>query len=250
MGSGQILFLGTGTAFNDDGRGSQAIWLAPAGGPPFLVDIGPTAMSAARRYGAPLEQLDRLLVTHLHGDHTAGWPFLLLHWVFAVRRTRPFDVHGPSGTRECLEGLVRHCYGELLERHTFEIRYHEIPVESRDSLESGGLELDVYPMQHHASSIGYRLRVGELRVAVSGDTAWCDSLERLGQGSDLLILECTSAGPPLPAHVCLDEVRRGVERLGAARVVLIHLPDAVAAELARDPIPGVAAAHDGMKLEL
>ena len=46
-----IVFLGTGNAFNVDGRGSQSIWIEPAGGPPFLVDVGPTALAAMQRFG-------------------------------------------------------------------------------------------------------------------------------------------------------------------------------------------------------
>jgi len=109
----RIRFLGTGNAFNADGRGSQSLWLEAAGEPALLVDAGPTALCAMERFGEDCQRLDRLFVTHLHGDHTAGWPFLLLHHVFLGRRERGFTVHGPAGTQNLLEGLAGHCYGEL-----------------------------------------------------------------------------------------------------------------------------------------
>jgi ribonuclease BN (tRNA processing enzyme) len=85
-----------------------------------------------------------------------------------------------------------------------------------------------------------------MRLAVSGDTGWCDNLERLGEGCDLLILECSSTRAESPTHLSLDEIRSGRERLGNGRIALVHLPDAVAQELAIDPVPLLFCAHDGM----
>lgn len=256
MGTVRITFLGTGTAFNEDGRGSQAILIFPAGGSPFLVDAGPTLMVAMMREELDSSTIDRLFLTHLHGDHVAGWPFLVLHQIILHQRTRPFHVYGPHGTRECLQGLLHSCYADLLERQAFEIRYHELPIEKADAVAGGpGVTLDTLPMNHHPTSIGLRFHLGSdsataRSVAVSGDTAWCENLELLGQDCELLILECTTITPTGARHVSLEEVRRGIVGLGAGEVVLTHLSDEVAGRLSIDPIPGVSAAHDGMVVDI
>jgi ribonuclease BN (tRNA processing enzyme) len=87
-------------------------------------------------------------------------------------------------------------------------------------------------------------------IGVSGDTGWCDRLERLARGSDVLILECTSRRAEAEVHLSLDEIRRNAGRLAAERIVLVHLTDEVAEALAIDPIPRVSAAHDGMLLAI
>lgn len=251
MGQLKLHFLGTGTAFNTDGRASAGILVEPEGARSFLVDAGPTLMSLAQRSGADCTSVDRLFLTHLHGDHVAGWPFLLLHQVVLQRRTRPFDVYGPPGSRECLEGLARLCYAEVLERQRFEVRYHELAVEPARGIPAGeGMELETHPMDHHPSSIGLCFDVAGRRVAVSGDTRWCDELERLAAGSDLLIVECTTEHRDTSAHVSLEELREARGRLRASNVVLVHLTDRVAEALATSPIPGVVAAYDGMTVEL
>jgi ribonuclease BN (tRNA processing enzyme) len=248
-----IRFLGTGNAFNLDGRLSQAILLQPTGGGPFLVDMGPTTTLAMEKLGIDAGALERIFVTHLHGDHTAGWPFLLLTLAYLRKRVRPLDVYGPLGTRRILETLVSACYGDIFagDRETFEIRYHEIPVaEDRGRAAGGDLRFDVVPVDHHPSSVGYCFHSGDRRVGITGDTRWCPGLERLAELSDVLVVECTSIEKQDYAHVSLDELRAARSRLASERIVLVHLMDSIEAALARDPIPGVVAATDGWLLEL
>jgi ribonuclease Z len=245
----QIHFLGTGNAFNADGRATTALLFRPDEAAPFLLDCGPDLMRSLVRSALDFRSLDRLFLTHHHGDHVAGWPFLLLHLVIQHRRTRPFEVVGPAGSRECLEMLARTCFGEVLRLQEFEIRYRELAVEPAEGLSTdAGPRFDVLPMQHQASSIGYRFHQDGLAFAATGDTAWCDNLERLASGSDCIALECTSLRPLPGSHVSLEELREKAPRLGSTRIFLVHLTDEVATELARDPIPNVVAAHDGFSL--
>jgi ribonuclease BN (tRNA processing enzyme) len=222
MVASQLHFLGTGTAFHTDGRSSQCLLARPASSPPFLVDLGPTAMAAMMRWQVATDELERLFVTHLHGDHVAGWPFLLLHLEFLDRRTRPFEVYGPRGVRACLEGLMSLCYPDVLEGPGlgFEVRYHEVAVASASGLKVGETSFDVEPMDH--------------------------GLERLARSSDVLVVECTSVARVPHAHISLEEIREQIDRLGECEVVLIHLSDEVGAELAADPLPRVTASYDGM----
>ena len=255
MTQGSITFLGTGTAFHTGGRGSQSLFVRPPEGSPFLVDVAPTSIAAAQRHGADLAAIDRLFLTHLHGDHVAGWPFLFLHFLFVHARTRPFDVYGPVGSRRTLEGLVELCYAELADRARFALRYHELPVVEAADVEAGdAVRLDTLPMRHHPSSIGLRLHLaragGECVLAVSGDTAWCAAVPRLSAGADVLALECTTVAAGLEGHLSLEELRGHAAELSARRIVLVHLTDEVAADLATDPLPRTLAAHDGLEIGL
>jgi ribonuclease BN (tRNA processing enzyme) len=247
MASPLIQFLGTGNAFNTDGRGTQSILFAPGSASPFLVDLGPNSIYAMVRFDVDWRKIDRLFLTHLHGDHMAGWPFLLLNMVILDRRTRPFDVYGPEGTRSALEGLAGLCFQDVLERQSFDIRYHELSVAEQGGVQGRqGMQFDVLPMEHHPSSIGYRFHVDGSSIGVSGDTGWCDSLEQLAEGCSVLILECTSVQPESRNHLCLEEIRSGRDRLGEGQVLLVHLSDDVAEDLARDPVPNLLATYDGM----
>lgn len=250
-GQGHLLFLGTGNAFNQDGRGSQCLWMERPSAAPFLVDVGPTTLAAAERHGADLSRIDHVFITHLHGDHICGWPFLVLREIYLERRTRPLGVIGPPGTRERLEGLAHASYEEAVAdaARSFPITYTEVERDSSRGLETvRGPSFDVEPLEHHTSSIGYRFHFDGLTVGVSGDTRWCPALERLSEGCDLLVLECTCLRKPEFAHVSLEEIRSDRSRLGAKEIVLTHLDDAIARALEADPIEDVMAANDGLVL--
>ena len=105
-------------------------------------------------------------------------------------------------------------------------------------------------MDHHETSIGYSFQVKGSRIAVSGDTRWCEGVEELASKADLLILECTTVERGESKHISLEEIRENASKLKDCATMLVHLPDAVAQALAENPIERVMAADDGLMLEM
>jgi ribonuclease BN (tRNA processing enzyme) len=75
MGTIQVRFLGSGDAFGSGGRLQTCICIKTANST-FLVDCGASALIAMHRYGVVPNDIDMILLTHLHGDHFGGIPFL------------------------------------------------------------------------------------------------------------------------------------------------------------------------------
>jgi ribonuclease BN (tRNA processing enzyme) len=248
-----IVVLGSGNAFNTDGRGSPSLWIEPERGSPFLVDLGPTAIASMERLRLNPDAPDRIFFTHLHGDHVAGWPFLLLHDTFIHRRSRPLKVIGPTGTREQLERLCLGCYPEIVSggKVTFPIEYREHPVAPASGIDAGdGIRFDVVPLEHHSTSVGYRFHLDGRTVGVSGDTQWCPAVQDLSAGCDLLVLECSSVEKQSYAHLSLEEIRSARSTLGAREILLVHVTDQVVSAFRKAPLPGVSTAEDGMRVSV
>ena len=106
-GMTKLVLLGTGNPNPSPDQSGCALAIV-VNDVPYVVDFGPglirRAAALSPRYGGNIEGLDvkhikRAFLTHLHSDHTTGYPDLILTpWVMG--RDEPLEVYGPSGTRE------------------------------------------------------------------------------------------------------------------------------------------------------
>ena len=103
----RVRFAGCGDAFGSGGRWQTCIHLA-ADGQAMLVDCGTTSLVALKAQGLDPNAVRAVAVTHLHGDHFGGLPFLILDGQFS-RRTEPLLVAGPPGIRDRLAERWRRC---------------------------------------------------------------------------------------------------------------------------------------------
>jgi ribonuclease BN (tRNA processing enzyme) len=71
-----------------------------------LLDCGATSLSTLKGLGLDPGEVTAVLVSHLHGDHFGGLPFLILDGQFS-RRSSPLAIAGPPGTRQRLAGQQR-----------------------------------------------------------------------------------------------------------------------------------------------
>ena len=107
--SSKIVLLGTGTPNADPERSGPAVAVV-VNQTPYLVDFGPgvvrraAAACKAGSRGLEVTKLKRAFVTHLHSDHTAGYPDLIFTpWVLG--RVQPLEVYGPAGIVEMTEHI-------------------------------------------------------------------------------------------------------------------------------------------------
>src|SRR5437763_8524523 len=91
----QLRFVGCGDALGSGGR-SNTCFHVTGQGANFLIDCGASSLPALKRLDIAPDDIELILITHFHGDHFAGLPFLLLDAQFS-RRTRPLIVAGPEG---------------------------------------------------------------------------------------------------------------------------------------------------------
>ena len=90
----QLQFVGCGDALGSGGRYNTCFHVTGSH-VNFLIDCGASSLPALKRLGIARDDIDLILITHFHGDHFAGLPFLLLDAQF-TRRTRPLVIAGPD----------------------------------------------------------------------------------------------------------------------------------------------------------
>lgn len=202
----QIVFLGTGTPNPDPDRYGPAVAMI-AGDRPYLVDCGVGVVrraTLAQRQGVEalaVERLDRVLLTHLHSDHTLGLPDLMLTPA-VTGRTSAIEIWGPAGTDRMVTALrdawsedrdVRLHGGEPSLPDAYETTVHEIGEGS--VLTEGELRVTAFRVIHGAwrHAFGFRFETPDRVIVHSGDTTYCENLIARAAGADVLIHEAYSA---------------------------------------------------------
>ena len=241
----RVVFVGTGNAFASGGRNAMAIFLRSRelG---VLLDCGPTTLAALEKLGIAPAEVDVILISHHHGDHFGGIPFLVLHECYEGPRDKPLYVAGPAATQSKVEQAIRLFYPGL-EPFPFPIEYRDLDPD--ESFVRGEWTVVPFEVDHFSrgTALGYRVTADGKTVVFSGDTAWTDELVRQSADADLFICECSSFDEPLDRHVSHRDLTENRSRLTAKRTWLVHGGDDV---LARERELVFPLAHDGMEVHL
>ena len=199
------MLLGTGTPNATPERSGSAIAII-VGEKPYLVDFGPGIVRraiAAHQNGIEalrIQNLNFAFLTHMHSDHTAGYPDLILTpWVLG--REEPLEVYGPPGTREMTENIHKAYQKDIDERLNglepanesgWRVNAHEIAPGLIYQTEN--LQVEAIPVCHGSwQAFGFKFILPDRTVVISGDTAPSSSLVEHAKDCDVLIHEVYSS---------------------------------------------------------
>jgi ribonuclease BN (tRNA processing enzyme) len=246
MSAVTLRFAGSGDAFASGGRFNACLYL-DGGGEPLLVDCGATSLVALKRAVIDPARIGWIALSHLHGDHFGGIPFLVLDGQFSGR-TRPLVVAGPPGTPERVEQTFEALYpGSWSAEREFAVEF--ATLKHGVECELGSAVITPFEVQHGGGAVPYALRVeyGKKVIAYSGDTEWTDALVDVATGADLFVCECNFFDSQVPGHLDYRTLSHNRAKLGCERIVLTHLGDEMLANL--DEV-NIDVAEDGLALEL
>lgn len=200
--------LGTGTPNADPTRSGPAVAIV-VNDTPYLVDFGPGVVRRAAAmtpdYGGSFpalaaKNLKVAFLTHLHSDHSAGLPDLILTpWV--LERDEPLQLYGPQG----IEEMASH----ILKAYDADIRYRIEGLEPANEFgwqvqthvldngliyEDENVRVEAFRVQHGSweNAFGFRFTTADRSIVISGDAVPDETLERYAEGADVLIHEVYS----------------------------------------------------------
>ena len=216
--------LGSGDAFGSGGKFNTCFYIRTEG-LQILLDCGATSMVAAKKQNLSPDDIDVILITHLHGDHFGGLPFFLCEIAAMKRRKKTLTIVGPHGIRErTLDALECMYPGVVINEDTpvhFRTYSAGVPLFLND------IQLTAYTVIHSPESNPHCLRIahGNKIVTYSGDTEWTDSLITASKGADLFICEATTYDKAVKQHLAVTDLTRRSSQFDAKRIVLTHLAD-------------------------
>ncbi|MHA2365081.1 MAG: MBL fold metallo-hydrolase [Candidatus Hodarchaeales archaeon] len=225
----EIVILGSGNAFADDGFHQSAHLINYSPSKSLLLDCGPTILASAKQNHRDinLSNINILLISHLHGDHLAGIPFLLLHYKYLEPRIKPLQIYGPPGLKKHLNLLIQSTYPSIFDNtnnlyQTFEL-----------SLESGLIEIDsairVQPFEaiHIPDAFFYKIHFeNNFVIAYSGDNQFTIEKQlKAIKNADVLIHECSFLDFDVGGHTSWNLLNKHLDTIlsNVKMLILVHL---------------------------
>ena len=227
----KLRFVGSGDAFGSGGRYNTCFHVTGER-VNFLVDCGASSLPALTSQGIVRDDIDLVLITHFHGDHFGGVPFLLLDAQF-TRRTRPLVIAGPKGIGLRLTQLREAMFENSSKREQrFELRVVELKPEVTANF--GAVAVTPFAVVHGDSGgpfLGYRIEIEGRIIAYTGDTEWTEALIGLGRDADLFISEAYTFERPVRNHLSLKTLEARLGEIRPKRLILTHMSDVMLGQL-------------------
>lgn len=225
--------LGSGGPELDDNRASSSYLIWQNGKARILVDMGAGSMLRFKQSGAAVNDLDVILMSHFHVDHSNDLPALVKASYFSDRR-RDLVLYGPTGNHlmPSATQFVQSLLGEkgafaylnsyLDGSDSYQLQAHDIDSDNQSKVKTRRVITDLpYAISavavHHGPipTLAWRVVVDNKRLIFSGDmNNDYDSLTTLAKDADLLV-----------AHHAIPEEATGVARN-------LHMPPSVIAKIA------------------
>ncbi|MDQ1355543.1 MAG: fold metallo-hydrolase [Acidobacteriota bacterium] len=204
----KVVFLGTGTPNPDPGHSGISVAII-VNNMPYIVDAGPGLIRKAgalspdyggKIEGLRVENIKRAFITHLHSDHTAGYPdLILIPWIMG--RNEPLEVYGPKGIKAMTDHILEaykedirmRLYGlEQANNRGWKVNAHEF--EQGIIYKDNNITVEAFLVEHGSwpEAYGFKFITPDRVIGISGDTKPCKNLIEKCQGVDILIHEVYS----------------------------------------------------------
>jgi len=226
-----VQFLGSGDAFGSGGRFNTCFHVTVGDGA-FLIDCGASSLIAMRKFGVDPNRIHTVFVSHLHGDHFGGLPFMMLDAQFYSRRSVPLTLVGPRGFRERLTQAMELFFpGSSVVQRKFSTDI--IEIEAGQAIAINGVTATAYLVEHacDAPPLALRFTCDGRVLAYTGDTEWTENLLAVGCDADLLIAEALFFERKVKYHLDYATLKANLARIGAKRVILTHMGPEMLAQL-------------------
>jgi ribonuclease BN (tRNA processing enzyme) len=218
----EVSFLGSSNAFASEGRTFSSFIVDRK----YQFDAPPTILPQLKKLEIPLDEIEVLFISHAHGDHFVGLPFLLLEYVYVTRRTRDLHIVGPPGCEEWLEDFSIRVYRNVAEDAGYKRIYHDATPGTVQK--AGDLEFEAFPMNHVKAdglkAMGYRVKIGDKTISYTGDTMFCEEAVTLGDGADVYVVDCTYPDEGGPEHMGFSDIETIRGRITPeTTIILTHM---------------------------
>ena len=180
----------------------------------YLIDAGSGVTQRLSEAGIKPGEIDYFFITHLHSDHIVDLYQLFISGWHTGRETK-FKVFGPKGLKSHFDKIFEAYKEELDLRKEWEKRpnveglaYEIIEINNELKIELDNATIESVKVDHHPvdPAFGYKFILGPKNIIFSGDTRYCEVLEKSSKDADILVHEVFVGLDYDPIRMSLDTI--------------------------------------------
>ncbi|TDQ59725.1 ribonuclease BN (tRNA processing enzyme) [Mesocricetibacter intestinalis] len=226
-------------------RASTGYLLREKGKAKFIIDLGSGTLLNFERAGARIEDLQAILLSHLHVDHINDLPALIKASFFTARAT-DLPIYGPTGNHLIPdtglflqrlfgeEGAYAYLSGFVRGEESYSLQAHNVNADKIEpkifTTRVAGFKLQAVGVEHGLMpALGWRIEKDGCALVVSGDTSNLGgTLDPLVRGANLFIAhnavpESSGDAIALKLHMPPSEIGRIARQAGVDSLILSHI---------------------------
>ena len=213
----KLKFLGVGAALNTSNFGSSVLIDNKV-----LIDTPPACTALLLRDGIDLTSIDHIVISHPHGDHYFGLPFLLLEYMLA-KRNNQLSIYGTEKLRDNIIDLLRLAFPESNPEKLITFSNSTFSELSLGKyFNTGDLRITPVFAKHSIDTFGFLVKDSSTTVYYSADTEYTHDVLANIEAADHIIIDATTRGFTLPGHISLEQVVECAKQFPQKKFYVTH----------------------------
>jgi len=220
----KLAFLGTGTC-NSTPRNPTALALSD-GNEIVMIDCGGGCYHQLSRLNDNhfrYNTISTILLTHFHIDHVSGLADIIWGEMWDTRspRTDPITIAGPPGLSRFIDNQLLPLIGNIL----IPFRIISSDLEDGAIYKGSFFSAQSFKVSHGKVACGFLINVGNTKLAITGDTGYCNNLVKLLTASDIAVMEWSISGhSDNPSHISRTDIEQLLNlRVFPSKTYFTHL---------------------------
>jgi ribonuclease BN (tRNA processing enzyme) len=228
--------LGSGGAIPTSGKAASSEMVFIENSQFVLIDAGFGIAQAISTSGEAYENLNSIFITHYHADHVCDLPTILFSYFLSTKK-KSIKIYVPKENQSFIPNLFFDVFGHLpktIEMVNGFIPTLELVPFTGETTMISSVKVSSFPMKHgNMETFGLVFDNGSVRLGISSDTTYCDSLIEIANNCDILIQDCAFSDDfgPNPIHAIPNQINTLIKDTVIRKVFINHLmPETIGKE--------------------
>ena len=234
----KVRLLGTGAIYSKYNCASELI------DDKILVDVGNGVLKELKKINYDFAKLEMIIITHLHADHYADLPALILN-LEVEENLKPIYIAGPKELKEKLTELCHIYYQDFFDKFFGEkIKFIEILPETKVIDVLNDYDIKIQKVNHcNIESYGYIINN---KLGITGDTCICKEVLNIFENSEIVITDISMI-EGTNYHMGIDDIET-IRKTYKNKIIATHLRDDTREELKKRCLKDVIIKEDGVEM--